>query len=100
MGDVYPNGVPTETGNWRGRAACLTSDPEMFFPHDSDKIGISMAKRVCGQCVVRLDCLEYALETDPADGIWGELTTDERKELKRRSQRMRARQRIAARILR
>lgn len=44
------------------------------------------AKRICRDCPVVSECLEYALsnnlnETD--DGIWGGMTPGERRELKR-----------------
>lgn len=77
-------------GDWRDKAECVTVDPELFFPIGSEKSPvvqeqIEKAKRVCGRCTVQVVCLEYALSTGQNDGIWGGLTEDERRELKRRA---------------
>ncbi len=60
--------------------------PDIFFIEKSDPIGpekIRMSKKACGDCPVRLLCLEYALEAGERDGIWGGLTRHEREALKR-----------------
>jgi len=36
---------------------------------------------VCGRCDVRQLCLDYALATRQAHGVWGGLSTDERSDL-------------------
>ncbi|HVX08801.1 WhiB family transcriptional regulator, partial [Humibacter sp.] len=40
---------------------------------------------------VATDCLQWAMETGQDAGIWGGLTEDERRALKRRGARQRAR---------
>lgn len=66
---------------WQERALCAQTDPEAFFP---EKGGSTReAKRVCGSCEVRDQCLEYALENDERFGIWGGLSERERRKLKR-----------------
>jgi WhiB family redox-sensing transcriptional regulator len=66
---------------WHERALCAQTDPEAFFP---EKGGSTReAKRVCGSCDVRVDCLEYALSNDERFGIWGGLSERERRRLKR-----------------
>ncbi|MBN9325765.1 MAG: WhiB family transcriptional regulator, partial [Cellulomonas sp.] len=53
-----------------------------FFP---EKGGSTReAKKVCTQCEVRAECLEYALANDERFGIWGGLSERERRKLKRR----------------
>lgn len=62
------------------RGACRQADPELFFPISVTGLGVRQAeaaKRVCGGCGVRANCLSYALETMP-EGIWGGTTPDER----------------------
>jgi WhiB family redox-sensing transcriptional regulator len=67
---------------WQERALCAQTDPEAFFP---EKGGSTReAKRVCGGCEVRSECLEYALAHDERFGIWGGLSERERRKLKRR----------------
>ena len=68
---------------WQERALCAQTDPEAFFP---EKGGSTReAKRICGTCDVRGECLEYALQNDERFGIWGGLSERERRKLKRRA---------------
>lgn len=70
-----------QTLPWASQAKCLQADPETFFP---EKGGSTReAKRICMQCEVRIECLEYALENDERFGIWGGLSERERRKLKR-----------------
>ncbi len=62
------------------KALCRTQDPELFFP---EKGGSSReAKRICGGCVVRIECLNYALRRDERYGVWGGFSERERRRLK------------------
>ena len=75
--------VDTEDLGWQERALCAQTDPEAFFP---EKGGSTReAKRVCGRCDVRAECLEAALERDERFGIWGGLSERERRKLKKRA---------------
>jgi WhiB family redox-sensing transcriptional regulator len=68
---------------WQEQALCAQTDPEAFFP---EKGGSTReAKRVCGRCDVRGDCLSFALAHDERFGIWGGLSERERRRLKRRA---------------
>ncbi|MDR0435745.1 MAG: WhiB family transcriptional regulator [Propionibacteriaceae bacterium] len=67
---------------WQELALCAQTDPEAFFP---EKGGSTReAKRVCAQCEVREECLEYALVNDERFGIWGGLSERERRDVRRR----------------
>jgi len=69
--------------SWQTDALCAQTDPEAFFP---EKGGSTRdAKRICGSCDVRGECLEYALQNDERFGIWGGLSERERRKLKRRA---------------
>lgn len=73
--------------DWRERAACTDYPTDLFFPAGETgpaEMQIKRAKEVCGRCDVSDDCLLYALEANQRDGIWGGLTADERKRLRRR----------------
>jgi WhiB family redox-sensing transcriptional regulator len=77
---------------WRAKAACVREDPELFFPNGNSGpyfSQIEKAKRVCGRCAVAETCLRYALDTKQDSGIWGGLTDDERKALRRKMARTR-----------
>jgi WhiB family redox-sensing transcriptional regulator len=66
---------------WASEAKCLNADPDVFFP---EKGGSTReAKRICAECPVRVECLEYALEEDERFGIWGGMSERERRKLKR-----------------
>ena len=78
--------------DWRATAACNDEDPELFFPIGTTGPAVEqaiVAKRICAVCDVREQCLEYAVETNQDSGIWGGLTEDERRTLKRQRQRRR-----------
>ena len=47
-------------------------------------VQIDRAKQVCGECPVKVDCLDYALETNQDSGIWGGTSEEERRTLRRR----------------
>lgn len=76
--------------NWRDRAACLDEDPELFFPIGAKEpamLQIEEAKHVCARCEVRADCLLWALTIGEDHGVWGGLSEDERRALRRRRSR-------------
>jgi WhiB family transcriptional regulator, redox-sensing transcriptional regulator len=78
--------------DWRAEAACMNEDPELFFPIGTTGPAVDQAheaKRVCARCVVREPCLEFALDTRQDAGVWGGLTEDERRSLRRARQRRR-----------
>jgi WhiB family redox-sensing transcriptional regulator len=80
--------------DWRDRSACLDEDPELFFPIGNTGpaiLQIEEAKQVCRRCEVREQCLQWALEAGQDHGVWGGLSEDERRALKRRSSRARVR---------
>ena len=74
-------------GNWRQRAACLTEDPELFFPIGSTGPAIRQAEEartICRRCPVVAECLTWALDAGVEHGVWGAQTEDERRALRRR----------------
>lgn len=80
--------------DWRSQAACTDEDPELFFPIGSTGPAIDQieeAKKVCARCEVREPCLEYAISSNQDAGVWGGLSEDERRSLKRKRQRQRRR---------
>ena len=67
--------------DWHDQANCLGVDPDLFFPERG--ASTREAKEVCRGCVVRLECLEYALSNGEKFGIWGGLSERERRRLRR-----------------
>lgn len=58
-----------EAQPWMAEAACSGMDPNLFFPVRGEST--EAARAVCETCAVRSDCLNYAVETREALGIWG-----------------------------
>ncbi|MGV0101525.1 WhiB family transcriptional regulator [Streptomyces californicus] len=76
--------------NWRLHAACREEDPDLFFPIGTTGPAVVQteeAKAVCRACPVQAACLEWALENRQDSGIWGGLSENERRALKRRNRR-------------
>ncbi|MDA3022232.1 MAG: WhiB family transcriptional regulator [Actinomycetota bacterium] len=83
--------------DWRHDSACRDEDPELFFPIGNTGpalVQIEEAKLVCRRCSVVDECLRWALETGQDAGVWGGLSEDERRALKRRNARLRARSNV------
>lgn len=78
--------------DWRNDSACLDCDPELFFPVGNTGpalIQIEKAKAVCRNCIVIDSCLNWAIETGQDSGVWGGLSEEERRSLKRKKARFR-----------
>lgn len=72
---------------WRSLGACVTADPDLFFPISSAGPAlhqISQAKAVCAGCRVQRECLSFALETHQVHGVWGGKSAEERQLLRSR----------------
>jgi WhiB family transcriptional regulator, redox-sensing transcriptional regulator len=83
----------TATGNpanWRSAGACLSADPDLFFPISAKgpaEKQVAMAKMICAGCRVREECLEFAMAHGLTYGIWGGTTADDRQRDRRRKRR-------------
>lgn len=83
--------------DWRHRAACLDEDPELFFPIGVTGPALAQveeAKKVCMRCDVQSECLQWALDNGQDHGVWGGLSEDERRSMKRRAARSRLRSKL------
>lgn len=77
--------------SWQASSNCLGVDPDLFFPERG--ASTKEAKEVCRGCIVREDCLEFALNNGEKFGIWGGMSERERRRIRR--QRALARQEAA-----
>jgi WhiB family redox-sensing transcriptional regulator len=77
-----------EDKSWQMLSNCLGVDPDLFFPERG--ASTKDAKAVCQGCVVRQDCLEYALTNREKFGIWGGLSERERRRIRRERAQARA----------
>lgn len=89
---LLPPPDPDRPYNWRDDAACRGTDPKAFFPEGTECSG-AIARRICGTCPVRDECLEWALahhvSSYPREvaGIWGATSWAERERIMRRRRR-------------
>lgn len=77
-------GAQFETDAWKLNGACVDQNPEWWFVTPGD-LRVLDAIRICKTCPIRERCLEYALTTDSAWGIWGGTTEKQRKQIKENS---------------
>ena len=72
---------------WQTRAACRGPHASVFFPPSTPEPSDVRAEReqraksICARCPVRRPCLDFAVRTREAHGIWGGLTEVERHSL-------------------
>ncbi|MCH0541696.1 WhiB family transcriptional regulator [Streptomyces sp. MUM 203J] len=66
---------------WQETALCAQTGPDLFFPEPGSST--REAKFLCGRCPSRGACLEYALTHDERFGVWGGLSEQERRALRR-----------------
>ena len=75
---------------WRAKGACLSADPDLFFPIATGLVAareMAKAQRVCARCRVRQECLDFAMRTGERHGIWGGTTPEERTRARRQRNR-------------
>lgn len=90
----------TTIPRWEKKAACSEADPELFFPESyppAVRMGMEeQAKRICAQCPVKDECLELSIRNEEQWGVWGGMTSEQRRMLIRRKRReaMRERRRL------
>src|ERR1700727_2890640 len=97
--------TPPPDWDWKEEARCnpqneflapggLPMDPNIFHPTEpeseegseffeleqkSHELAVGYAKRICGLCPVKQECLDFAIATNEKEGIWGGKTWNERR---------------------
>ena len=67
---------------WRARALCRTApNRDVFFPRRGENLATEAARAVCAGCPVREPCLNYALDHNIKNGVWGGTSERERRPL-------------------
>lgn len=64
--------------------ACHGLSTSLFFPAQGENKLVHEAKKVCAGCVVREECLEFALAADIKFGIFGGTSEKQRRQMRRR----------------
>ena len=91
---TYMSNEEFDLMDWRHKAVCRDEDPELFFPVGNSGPALAQiadAKLVCNRCPVTTECLTWALDSGQDAGVWGGMSEDERRALKRRAARARSR---------
>ena len=66
--------TPATDIRWQRDAACLDYPQEWWFPsHNTDSLQVRRAKELCRGCLVRRECLIFAMSRREDHGIWGGL---------------------------
>lgn len=86
-GPQVVNFRPSGDQSWVQWSQCTAPGTPEMFPADGDTKGINEAKAVCKVCPVRAECLAEALKRSESFGVWGGLTTDERRAADRKAAR-------------
>lgn len=69
-------------GEWRSRAKCSGLPPDIFFPERGQNTSITV-KKMCIDCPVRTECLEFAVLSNQQYGIWAGTSVKARRKLRR-----------------
>jgi WhiB family redox-sensing transcriptional regulator len=77
---------------WQDFANCRGADADLFFPERG--ASTRQAKSICGECEVRVECLEFAIRHSEKFGIWGGLSERERRKI-RKQRALDARRRVS-----
>lgn len=67
--------------NWMTKAKCSGRNDIEFFPEKG--YSGSEAKEFCGDCPVKVQCLNYAVKHNLRDGFWGGTSPMERRSIRR-----------------
>lgn len=74
----------SDDDGWRKSAACLPYPTQMFWPERGQNKALARAIAVCEGCPVRTECLAAGLkENDHDGGIWGGVSTQGRRKIRR-----------------
>lgn len=78
--------VLRESMKWMSRARCKDADTSEFFVvrGDANKVQDSI-KKYCAVCVVRVSCLNFAIDNN-CKGLWGGVSEKNRRPKQRREQ--------------
>lgn len=67
--------------SWQDYANCRGADADLFFPERG--ASTRKAKAICGECQVKAQCLDFAIDVGEKFGIWGGMSERERRRVRR-----------------
>jgi WhiB family redox-sensing transcriptional regulator len=77
-----------ESYEWQKDGLCVGMDQDLFFHPWNDTPRARQnreraAKAICGECPVKVECLEWSLKVQEPYGVWGGVGEDERRKMLR-----------------
>lgn len=78
---------PSGNHEWTRWAECAKPGAPYMFPREQDERAIEAARGACDVCPVRQECLTEALNNGENHGVWGGLTSEERRSVARTARR-------------
>lgn len=82
MDDVFVALMRSLRPEWQRDALCREHPEVSWFVEQGESA--ADARAVCDRCLVRSECLGYAIEQRIEQGVWGGLTPRQRHKLARR----------------
>lgn len=78
-----------DEATWQDFAVCQGMDPGMFYAAElsGSDTDYDPARAVCASCPVQTDCLEHALARPEKFGMWGGVSAEGRRKIRRNRQR-------------
>jgi len=82
-----PNGATNYTLQYNSelfkQGACVGINTELFYPVEERENPDYIIKKLCGQCPIQVECLEWGLAHE-VFGTWGGATAKARKAMRRK----------------
>ncbi len=75
--------IDREAEEWMRQALCRGMPSNLFFPTSGANTNLKEARIVCAVCVVRAECLQYALRIRAEAGIFAGTTPNDREKLRK-----------------
>jgi len=79
----------SDSPKFREAQCAQIDDKDYFFPDNKrdEAERLPQLQQICGSCIHRKECLEYALDKRIVYGFWGGYTADQRRSINRKSRR-------------
>jgi WhiB family redox-sensing transcriptional regulator len=74
--------------SWREQAACKTVPTDDFYLERNSQQGFVNARKICANCPVHKECLDYAIRNNERYGIWGGMALRTRLKYKRQNRHL------------
>jgi hypothetical protein len=79
--DEYNNYIDPAEEQWKLEARCTDTDTESWFVEKGENYDVEVLNKICGECSVKLACLEYATKYRMV-GYWAGTTGGDRRKLR------------------